>query len=148
MSNYYPYCLKKAKIHHSKVVKQWGRVSLENLEIIMTATTPKTTKKTADVSRIRIRINAFDHKIVDQSIQSIVEAAERTGATVVGPVPLPTEKSKVTVNRSTFVHKDAREQYEVRVHKRLVDIMNPNAKTVDNLQSLNLPAGVSIEIKM
>ena len=114
----------------------------------MTATKPKTTKKTADVSRIRIRINAFDHKIVDQSIQSIVEAAERTGATVVGPVPLPTEKSKVTVNRSTFVHKDAREQYEVRVHKRLVDIMNPNAKTVDNLQSLNLPAGVSIEIKM
>ena len=67
---------------------------------------------------------------------------------MVGPVPLPTEKSKVTVNRSTFVHKDAREQYEVRVHKRLVDIMNPNAKTVDNLQSLNLPAGVSIEIKM
>lgn len=98
--------------------------------------------------RIRIKIRAFDHKIVDESVKNIVETAERSGAKVVGPVPLPTEKSKMTVNRSTFVHKDAREQYEVRVHKRLMDILNPTAKTVDNLMNLNLPAGVNVEIKM
>lgn len=112
-------------------------------------TKAKQQKKTVEtVHRIRIKINAYDHKIIDQAIRSIVEVAERTGAQVVGPVPLPTAKSKLTVNRSTFVHKDAREQFEVRVHKRLVDIMNPNPKTVDNLMSLNLPAGVNVEIKM
>ncbi len=99
-------------------------------------------------NRIRIKIRAFDHKIVDESVKNIVETAERSGAKVVGPVPLPTEKSKMTVNRSTFVHKDAREQYEVRTHKRLMDIINPTPKTVDNLMNLNLPAGVNIEIKM
>lgn len=99
-------------------------------------------------NRIRIKIRAYDHKIVDDSVQSIVETAQRSGAQVIGPVPLPTETSKMTVNRSTFVHKDAREQYEVRVHKRLIDIVSPSAKTVDNLMSLSLPAGVNIEIKM
>ena len=114
----------------------------------MTATT-KQSKNVAETSnRIRIKINAYDHKIIDQSVRSIVEVAERTGAQIVGPVPLPTAKSKITVNRSTFVHKDAREQFEVRVHKRLIDIMNSTPKTVDNLMSLNLPAGVSVEIKM
>ena len=99
-------------------------------------------------NRIRIKIRAYDHKIVDESVKNIVETAERSGAKVVGPVPLPTEKSKMTVNRSTFVHKDAREQYEIRVHKRLMDILSPSAKTVDNLMNLNLPAGVNVEIKM
>ena len=112
--------------------------------------TKEDNKKTeGEVSnRIRIKIRAFDHKIVDDSVKNIVETAERSGAKVVGPVPLPTEKSKMTVNRSTFVHKDAREQYEVRTHKRLMDIINPTPKTVDNLMNLNLPAGVNIEIKM
>lgn len=114
----------------------------------MSATETKQKKGITEGSRIRIKINAYDHKIVDQSVRSIVEVAERTGANVVGPVPLPTAKTKITVNRSTFVHKDAREQYEVRVHKRLIDIINPNPKTVDNLMNLNLPAGVNVEIKM
>lgn len=99
-------------------------------------------------TRIRIRIRAYDHKIIDQSVRTIIEAVARTGASVFGPVPLPTEKRKYTVNRSTFVHKDARDQYEMRVHKRLIDIIEPNSKTVEALTSLNLPAGVDVEIKM
>ena len=98
--------------------------------------------------RVRIKIRAYDHKIIDQATKTIIETAERSGAKVVGPVPLPTEKKKWTVNRSTFVHKNAREQFEMRIHKRIVDIMDPNAKTIDALTSLNLPAGVDVEIKM
>ncbi len=98
--------------------------------------------------RIRIKIRAYDHKIIDQATRTIIETAERSGAKVVGPVPLPTEKKKWTVNRSTFVHKNAREQFEMRIHKRIVDILDPNAKTIDALTSLNLPAGVDVEIKM
>ncbi len=98
--------------------------------------------------RIRIRIRAYDHKIIDQSTRTIIETAERSGATVRGPVPLPTERTRYTVNRSTFVHKDAREQYEMRVHKRLVDIFDPTPKTIEALTNLNLPAGVDVEIKM
>jgi len=100
------------------------------------------------VHRVRIKIRAYDHKLIDQSTRIIIETAERTGAKVVGPVPLPTEKKKWTVNRSTFVHKNAREQFEMRVHKRIVDIIDPSAKTIDALTSLNLPAGVDVEIKM
>ncbi|MEO8065368.1 MAG: 30S ribosomal protein S10 [Candidatus Doudnabacteria bacterium] len=98
--------------------------------------------------RIRIKIRAYDHKLIDQSAKQIVETAKRTGAAVIGPVPLPTEKTKYTVNRSTFVHKNAREQFEMRIHKRLVDIASPTPKTIDALSNLNLPAGVDIEIKM
>jgi small subunit ribosomal protein S10 len=109
----------------------------------------KTTKKDEEArQRIRIRIRAYDHKVIDQSTRTIIETAQRTGATVRGPVPLPTEKKKYTVNRSTFVHKDAREQYEMRVHKRLVDIYEPTPKTIESLTNLNLPAGVDVEIKM
>ena len=99
-------------------------------------------------SRIRIKIKAFDHKIIDQSAKTIIETARRTGAQIYGPIPLPTEKKKYTVNASTFVHKDSRDQYEMRIHKRLVDIIEPTAKTVEALTSLNLPAGVDVEIKM
>ena len=99
-------------------------------------------------SRIRIKIKAYDNKVIDQSTSKIIETAERSGAEISGPVPLPTEIHKVTVNRSTFVHKDARDQYEMRVHKRLVDIWNPKPKTIDDLTNLDLPAGVDIEIKM
>lgn len=98
--------------------------------------------------RIRIKIKAYDHKIIDSSAKKIIETCQRFGAKVIGPVPLPTEKKKYTVNRSTFVHKDSREQFEMRTHKRLLDIMDPDAKTVDALMSLNLPAGVNVEIKM
>ena len=98
--------------------------------------------------RLRIKIRAFDHKIVDQSARQIIETAERYGAEVIGPIPLPTQIQKYTVNRSTFVHKDAREQFEMRTHKRLIDISNPNSKIIDALMNLNLPAGVDIEIKI
>ncbi len=99
-------------------------------------------------SRIRIKIRAYDHKIIDQSTKTIIETVDRTGAKVIGPIPLPTEKKKFTVLRSTFVHKDARDQYEMRIHKRVLDIINPTPQTVDALQNLNLPAGVDLEIKM
>lgn len=113
-----------------------------------TTTTKSEEKKEEAVSRIRIKIRAYDNRIIDQATKTIVETAERHEAKVVGPVPLPTEKIKFTVNRSTFVHKNAREQFEMRVHKRLVDIINASPKCVDALMSLSLPAGVDIEIKM
>lgn len=106
-------------------------------------------KKEEEVKpRVRIKIKAYDHKIIDQSAKQIVEAAQRSGASITGPVPLPTEVRKVTVNRATFKFKDARDQYEMRIHKRLIDILSPNPKTIDSLTNLDLPAGVDIEIKM
>ena len=99
-------------------------------------------------TRLRIKIRAFDYKLIDQAARTIIDNAHRTGADIKGPIPIPTEKSKYTVNRSTFVHKDAREQFEVRVHKRLIDIYNPKPKTIEELSNLNLPSGVEIEIKM
>ncbi|PKM43165.1 MAG: 30S ribosomal protein S10 [Firmicutes bacterium HGW-Firmicutes-8] len=98
--------------------------------------------------KIRIRLKAFDHKILDQSAEKIVETAKRTGADVAGPVPLPTEKSIYTILRSPHVNKDSREQFEMRTHKRLIDILEPTPKTVDALMRLDLPAGVDIEIKL
>lgn len=98
--------------------------------------------------RVRIKIKAYDHKIVDQSARTIMDTAKRSGANTIGPIPLPTEKSKFTVIRGAFVHKDSREQFEMRVHKRLIDIVDPTPKTIDALMGLNLPAGVDIEIKM
>ncbi len=117
----------------------------------MARETAKKTKKAKDEKahqRIRIKIKAYDHKVIDQSTRTIIETAERNGAKVIGPIPLPTEKNKFTVIRSSFVHKDGREQFEMRTHKRLIDIIDPTTKTVDALMSLSLPAGVDIEIKM
>ncbi len=111
-------------------------------------TKDKDADKQAPVQRIRIKIKAYDHKIIDQSAAQIVETAERSGAKVSGPVPLPTEHHRETVIRSPFVNKDSREQFEIRVHKRLVDITSPTAKTIESLTELNLPAGVDVEIKM
>ena len=124
-------------------------------------TSKKTTEKDKDVradikiakeidekQKIRIKIRAYDHKIIDQSTRTIIETAKRSGAQVIGPVPLPTEKKKYTVLKSTFVHKNARSQYEMRIHKRLVDIIDVTPKTIDSLSNLNLPAGVDVEIKM
>jgi len=98
--------------------------------------------------RIRIRLKAYDHRILDQSASQIVETAQNTGARVSGPVPLPTEIAKYTVLRSPFIDKDSREQFEIRTHKRLIDIVEPTTKTVEALTRLNLPAGVDIEIKL
>jgi len=102
----------------------------------------------AKQQKIRIRLKAFDHMIIDQSAEKIVETAKRTGASVAGPIPLPTEKNVYTVLRAPHVNKDSREQFEMRTHKRLIDILDPNPKTVDSLMSLDLPAGVDIEIKL
>ena len=98
-------------------------------------------------SRLRIKLRAYDHKILDLSVNEIVQTARETGAKIAGPIPLPTEKSKVTVLKSPYIHKDAREQFEMRIHKRLIDVMDPNSKTIDSLMSLDRPAGVDIEIK-
>lgn len=98
--------------------------------------------------KIRIRLKAYDHRVLDQSAKQIVETAERTGAQVVGPVPLPTKIEKFTVTRSPFIDKDSREQFEIRTHKRLIDVIDPGSKTIDTLMRLNLPAGVDIEIKL
>jgi small subunit ribosomal protein S10 len=98
--------------------------------------------------KIRIRLKAYDHKVLDQSAKRIVEAAESTGAIIVGPVPLPTKVEKYTVIRSPFIDKDSREQFEIRTHKRLIDVVEPGSKTIDTLMRLNLPAGVDIEIKL
>lgn len=130
-------------------------------------TTPKTTKpkvpakarvaktvvaktaKVADaVAKLRIRVRAYEHKILDASVKQIMDTALRFDAKILGPIPLPTEIKKYTVNRSAFVYKNAREQFEMRVHKRLIDIVNPNAKVIESLTNLSLPSGVNIDVKM
>jgi small subunit ribosomal protein S10 len=108
------------------------------------ATTPTAT----DIGKLRIRVRAYEHKILDASVKQIIDTAARFDAQVVGPIPLPTEIKKYTVNRSTFVHKDAREQFEMRTHKRVIDIMNPSPKVVEALTNLSLPSGVNIDVKM
>lgn len=98
--------------------------------------------------RIRIRLKAYDHRLVDETCQKIVDTAIKTGATVVGPIPLPTKKEVYVVNKSTFIDKDAREYFGLKIHKRLLDIMNPTNQTIDSLMHLELPAGVEVEVKM
>lgn len=98
--------------------------------------------------RIRIKLKAYEHNLIDQSAEKIVETARRTGARVSGPIPLPTEKEIIAILRSPHVNKDSREQFEMRTHKRLIDILQPSSKTVDALMKLDLPAGVDIEIKL
>ena len=99
-------------------------------------------------NKIRIRLKGYDHKLVDQSSEKIIETAKRTGAEVSGPVPLPTEREIITVLRAVHKYKDSREQFEMRTHKRLIDVMSPSQKTVEALMGLELPAGVDIEIKL
>ncbi|MFA5842949.1 MAG: 30S ribosomal protein S10 [Candidatus Gracilibacteria bacterium] len=113
-----------------------------------TATKPVAPKTTPGKQRIRIKIKAFDHKVIDDTTKLIIETAERSGAMICGPIPLPTKIEKFTVNRSTFVHKTSREQFEMRTHKRLIDITDSTPKTIEMLSNLSLPAGVDIEIKM
>ena len=113
-------------------------------------TNKKDAKKTANVAieKLRIRVRAYENKLLDASVKQIIDTAYRYEAEVRGPVPLPTEVKKYTVNRSTFVHKDAREQFEMRIHKRLIDILHPTPKVIEALTNMNLPAGVSIDVKM
>lgn len=102
----------------------------------------------ANTEKIRIRLKAYDHQLIDQSAEKIVETAKRTGAKVSGPIPLPTEREIITILRAVHKYKDSREQFERRTHKRLIDILNPGQKTVESLMTLDLPAGVEIEIKL
>jgi len=103
---------------------------------------------TAAEPKLRIRVRAYEHKILDLSVKQIMDTANRFDAKIVGPIPLPTEVKRWTVNRSSFVHKDAREQFEMRIHKRVIDIMSPNPKVIEALTNLNLPSGVTIDVKM
>ncbi len=121
-----------------KATKKSVKPAKKETEIVQEAVMPK----------LRIKLKAYDHKIIDNSIRQIIDIVNRYGAEVVGPVPLPTEVLKYTVNRSTFVHKNAREQFEMRVHKRMIDILNPNQEIIEALRDLNLPSGVDISIKI
>jgi small subunit ribosomal protein S10 len=123
----------------------------------MTATTAtkkagKTTKvskaKAVEIQKLRIRVRAYESKVLDSSVKQIIDTARRFEAKILGPIPLPTEIKRYTVNRASFVYKDAREQFEMRVHKRLIDIVNPNAKLIEALTNLSLPSGVDIDVKM
>ena len=108
----------------------------------------KKTETVASVQKLRIRVRAYENKILDASVKQIIDTALRFDAEVVGPIPLPTEIKKYTVNRASFVYKDAREQFEMRMHKRVIDILNPGAKVIEALTNLSLPSGVSIDVKM
>ena len=109
---------------------------------------PRKKAAAAEIQRLRIKVRAYEHKVLDASVKQIIETALRYDAKVAGPIPLPTEIKKYTVNRSTFVYKDAREQFEMRIHKRIIDILDPSAKVIEALTNLSLPSGVTIDVKM
>jgi len=109
---------------------------------------PQESSGGVSIPKLRIKLKSYDHKVIDNSVKQIIDIANRYGAEVVGPVPLPTEILKYTVNRSTFVHKNAREQFEMRVHKRMIDILTPSQDIIEALRDLNLPSGVDISIKI
>jgi len=134
--------VKKAPSTHSTRPARLGQVKKK--------AKPVAPKEQAEVSisKLRIKLKAYDHKVIDSSVKQIIDIANRAGVEVVGPVPLPTEVLKYTVNRSTFVHKNAREQFEMRVHKRIIDVLNPNQDIIEALRDLNLPSGVDISIKI
>jgi len=119
-------------------------------KVVKTTKATKVTKvaKTQEVQKLRIRVRAYESKVLDASVKQIIDTARRFEATLLGPIPLPTEIKRYTVNRASFVYKDAREQFEMRVHKRLIDIVNPNAKLIEALTNLSLPSGVDIDVKM
>ncbi len=114
---------------------------------VKTASSPKL-KDTSAISKLRIRVRAYEYKILDVSVKQIIDTALRYDAEVVGPIPLPTEIKKYTVNRAAFVYKNAREQFEMRIHKRLIDIINPSQKIIEALTNLSLPSGVNIDVKI
>lgn len=116
---------------------------------VKSAAKPRKGKKAADAThRLRIKVRAYEHAVLDRSVKQIIDTAARYNATVVGPVPLPIDIKKYTVNRSAFIDKDSREQFEMRVHKRMIDIVNPEGKVIEALTNIDLPSGVSIDVKM
>jgi len=125
-----------------------GRLEKNKMTESKTTTKEKKDSQEEYKQKIRIKIKAFDHKIIDKSTRTIVETIEKNGDKFFGPIPLPVEKKKYTVNRSTFVHKKAKDQYEMRIFKRVIDIIDPSAKMIEDLSSLSLPSGVDVEIKM
>jgi small subunit ribosomal protein S10 len=129
-------------------IKKPKAVGVAKVSKSTTKSIPKASKKEDAKVVLRIRVRAYESKILDASIKQIIDTALRYDAEIVGPVPLPTEIKKYTVNRASFVYKNTREQFEMRVHKRLIDIINPNAKTVEALTNLSLPSGVDIDVKM
>ena len=136
----------KTKIKKVKVTKPKANVSAG----LASSKVPKKEKKEKEEGKVvlRIRVRAYESKILDASVKQIIDTAMRYDAKIVGPVPLPTEIKKYTVNRASFIYKNTREQFEIRVHKRLIDIINPNAKTIEALTNLSLPSGVDIDVKM
>jgi small subunit ribosomal protein S10 len=118
--------------------------------MVVKKTTERQTKEkqtSSTLPQMRIKLKSYDSKVIDASCRQIAEISQRAGVDIIGPVPLPTEIKKYTVNRSTFVHKDAREQFEIRIHKRLIEVLNPNSRFIESLRDLNLPTGVEIEVK-
>src|SRR5574338_1260111 len=142
--------LRSVRFQRAAPVIRWSRRTLSRYHrtCLARSSTRRRRNNLADAQRIRIRLKAFDHRMLDQSAVDIVETAKRTGARVAGPIPLPTLIEKFTINRSPHVDKKSMDQFEIRTHKRLLDIIEPTAKTVDELKKLNLPAGVDITIKI
>ena len=130
--------------------KKAGKGATTKVATKSTAKVAKVAKaaKVAEVQKLRIRIRAYESKILDSSVKQIIDTARRFEAVILGPIPLPPEIKRYTVNRASFIYKDAREQFEMRVHKRLIDIVNPNAKLIEALTNLSLPSGVDIDVKM
>jgi small subunit ribosomal protein S10 len=115
---------------------------------VRSAAKPRAAKKAESTHRLRLRVRAYEHAILDTSVKQIIDTAARYNAEVVGPVPLPIDIKKYTVNRSAFIDKDSREQFEMRIHKRMIDILNPSPKVIEALTNIDLPSGVSIDVKM
>ncbi len=145
----------EAAVKKAPAKRAIAKAPAKRADVMATPKAPakRASKKTAVAApvpehKLRIRVRAYEHKILDLSVKQIMDTAARFDATVVGPVPLPTEIKRWTVNRSTFVHKNAREQFEMRIHKRLIDILNPSPKVIEALTNLNLPTGVTIDVKM
>ncbi|MCF7844371.1 MAG: 30S ribosomal protein S10 [Kiritimatiellales bacterium] len=140
---------KSIKKTTKKAVQNETKSAAQIAESVSDTSTKKDSKKVEQpISSIRIRLSAFDHVVLDEATAKIVDTAERSGAVIHGPIPLPTKIRKFTVNKSTFVHKDSRDQYEMRTHRRLIDLTETTFKTIESLQNLSLPSGVDIEIKM
>ncbi len=111
-------------------------------------TTKAKSKKASDAARLRIKVRAYEHRVLDGAIKQIIDTANRLNASVIGPIPLPTDIKKYTVNRAAFIDKDSREQFEMRIHKRVIDIVNPTPKIIEALTNIDLPSGVSIDVQM
>jgi small subunit ribosomal protein S10 len=136
------------KVAKKAVKKTAKKAAKKAVKKVVAKKTAKKAVATSGVDRLRISVRAYEHRVLDRAVKQIIDTAARHNAEVVGPVPLPTDIRKYTVNRSTFVHKDAREQFEMRVHKRLIDILNPAPKVIEALTNIDLPSGVSIDVKM